>query len=314
MVPAPFSSPNTSCVRFSYRSGTPFPAAFTVVELLIAMGMAAIILVSLLEIFSQAMSAWNTETKRESIMRESRSGLRLLADDLNSLVALPAAATASEDAQIQRFILHPPADVYSSSAFAFLRVSRVARRSETLPETGDLKLVAYAVGLSTDANGAVSQKLWRRELSAAETLSRLETHLTSHAPLISNAEWASFVGADGFLKNNSADFGYPAEPLIHDVIRFVLTPLRLNAASAALEAAPAPWPAHEIPSHVDLVLRVTNRATAARLQTFADWSARGAAASLLLGHPQTATDYTDDPEVRTHTLQLGLAQSNLPPP
>ncbi|TLD70983.1 hypothetical protein FEM03_08670 [Phragmitibacter flavus] len=287
--------------------------AFTLVELLIAMGVTSIILVTLLQLFSQAMTAWTSESKRESSLREARSGLRILADDLAHLHPLPPGPTTPDNRQ--RFILIPPKGDnvdYKSTSFAFLRTFRSHRRSSTQPEGGDLKLVLYTVALSTDSNGATSQKLWRLEYNPEETLKRIEAHLTDPAiPLVDDADWENFVSPDGIIQPGSDALGHP-EPIIYDLIRCAITPLEIDGTTGTptLKPADLPWDETIVPSHLELTLRVTNRATASLLSTVDDWSGQGKHAHLLIGSGDTPLDPEDDPEVRTHTLRLRLPQSN----
>lgn len=292
--------------------------AFTLVELLVAMSVTALVLVTLLQLFSQAMTAWNRENKRESSLREARSGLRLLADDLGSLHVIPTTRAGTPDSH-QSFILIPPADEHRSSVFAFLRTSRPRRSgASNRPEGGDLKLVVYAVALSTDSSGSVSQKLWRGEMDPASTLRRIEAHLTDQTALFGEDDWASLVTPAGYLNQDSA-LGKTAEPVVYDLIRCVITPLEIDPSttppSLKLQATDAPtWANGRLPAAIEIRLRVTNRATATLLANLDDWLGLGRHAQLITGSGQTVLDPTDDPEVRTHTLRMRLPQSHPQPP
>ena len=293
------------------------PSAFTLAELLIAMAITSIILLALLQIFSIAMSAWNTEAKRESSLREARSGLHLFADDLQNLCALPASLPAT--VPVQRFILIAPQAPGGSSAFAFLRSARQNRHITNTVETGNLQLVAYTVALSKDTSGNVSQKLWRKELDPQATLERIERHLADHTPLMRDADWATFRDPQsGIIRQLPQDFGHEAEPLVYDLIRCLITPLipinNTTNHTVQLQVASSPWPAEQIPTHLDLTLRVTNRATAGLLQNLADWTGTGTHAHLINGAKATSDTSSDDAEVLTHSLRLRLPAASAFPP
>jgi|GEM_PF-4558302 len=297
--------------------------AFTLVEIMLAMAVSAMLLVILLKVLNQVTHAWQLETRRESTLRESRNGLRLLADDLQALHPLPPETDPQIDELRQRFVLQGASEMYNSSSFAFLRITRVHRTASLLPENSDLRLVAYAVGLSKDSGGGVSQKLWRKELDSAETLRRVQAHMKDQTPLISDADWASFVGEDGYVKTADGDFGRDAEPLVYDLIKFSVFPLQPTNGSGngdvyiLSQSSTSQWPAHLIPTHLDLRLRVTNRTIGAQLETLADWTGRGKFNDKLSGTTMVTTGSTTlslpptGSEVRVQTLRIRLMQSNI---
>lgn len=257
----------------------------SLIELLGALTASAVLVLALLEGVSSASEAWHRQIGGLGMEREARTALRLLQDDWQSLARLPLLQTA-----------HPLGPGYwvetadapgASSRLAFLRTDP-ARHGEASDEGGDLCLVFYAVvfspdgGATTAASRQSSPKLMRRVFDAAETYRRLRAHLLDGQPLWSDADWQTLCeGVDA------------AEPLAHDVVRFLAVP----QASMARDTTALPRPAR-----LDLTLRVTDRATARRLRNEADWRGEGALARWL--HHDTPDDPNDDRDVRTYTLRL----------
>ena len=284
--------------------------AFTLLELLVSTAVSTLILAVLLQCFSQVLNAWTQETKTTGSLREGRTGLQIIAQDLETIVvippALPPTFTAADEAKRQRFILTLTTDDYGSARLAFLHSNKVKRNpGTTQPDSGgDVRIVAYTMNLSTDADGSVSQKLWRKEYPSDESWKRINSHFGAGLPLISDAEWTTF-----------SDPAFGAEPVAYDAVRFEVQPLTASTTGGTTTWTPAKsWDAKNVPLYLDLTLRVTNRVTATRLKTADDWRGQGAASTLLLGQHLTPTDYTDDPEVRTFTARLTLNQPDKPLP
>jgi prepilin-type N-terminal cleavage/methylation domain-containing protein len=276
---------------------------FTMVELMVSMGISTIILLVLLECFSQVLTSWTLESKREHSLREGRSGLQLLAQDLKTAITLPQASTAADEARRERFQIKMAADRYASAGLAFLHTSSASRKlNATKPDRGDVKLVAYAMALSTDAGGATSQKLWRKEYATEETWKRIQAHIGAAQPLITEVEWTDFT-----KKDTGTPPKYEVEPVTYEAVRLEVLPLTVQSTGTTPTLEPATtWDAKDMPRYLDITLRVTNRPTATRLSTLADWRGQGQAAAMLLGKSLTPDDYSDDPEARTFTMRVGL--------
>lgn len=257
----------------------------SLIELLGALTASAVLVLALLEGVSSASEAWHRQMGGLGMEREARTALRLLQDDWQSLAHLPR---VEPDHPLGPGYWVETADSSgASSRLAFLR-TEPARRNETSEEGGDLCLVLYAVvftpdgGATTAASRQSSPKLVRRVFAPAETYRRLRAHQLDGQPLWSDADWQTLrQGAD------------EAEPLAHDVVRFLAVP----QASLARNATARPRPAR-----LDLTLRVTDRATARRLRHESDWRGEGAQAPWL--HHDTPDDPNDDRDVRTYTLCL----------
>jgi prepilin-type N-terminal cleavage/methylation domain-containing protein len=279
---------------------------FSLVEVLVSMAVASIIITALMQSLLSASDSWSRQSKHVTSQREARTALRLLADDLSSAVALPSggplvAELPGQTTVPSRFWVENATGELGSSRVAFLRVARRVPLGQEAGR-GDLRLVLYAVVLTDDggASGlepdARSQKLVRCEFSAAETFRRVQDHLLRSSRLFFSSDWSR-------LEN-------PAEAppelakitvLAHDVIRFDLKALEalVNTGKARSE-----WPEFQMPTWVDLTLRVTNRQTARWLRTVADWQGQGERAMQI--HNGTLDIYHDDPEVRTFAMRLRL--------
>lgn len=274
------------------RSGDALhPCGFTLLELLVAMTVTAFILVILLILFHQVVTAWNQESTRESNRREARSGLRLLVDDLQNLYALPEPArhplATAHSQKIQRFILLPPTGGDASdqsSAFAFLRTISPQSRS-TNPENMDVVLVLYRAAFNTNPNGKNNLMLLRRQLSPVETLERLQKHLEEGKPLVGNEDWSSMSHP-----STAKD-----DPVVYDLIRCVVTPLE-HQESTSLPVS-QPWPEDQIPSRLEITLSVTNPIHAAQLVTPRDWTNEVI---------NLATQGSLHPEILTYALRIRL--------
>lgn len=294
------------------------------------MAVSSVLLVLLASMLEGSLTAYTGQQRRSSATVETRAGLEILRADLRSFCALRDDPELAGDDTLPRFLHLPATDVYTSDRVAFLRRMKTATptaAATTTPDAGSLVLVAYAVGFTPDAGGFSSQKLFRRQYTPQETLAKLQASAETGAPWLDEAEWkqlttppqsatsgtpASGGGAGSPATTASASI---AEPVVFQVVRFQITPLAalltdLNDPASINGVAEviggAPWPAAQRPACVDVTLRVTNRGTAAKLETEADWRGQGRFPHLLLGSPPTPLRYDDDPEVETQQLRVHL--------
>jgi prepilin-type N-terminal cleavage/methylation domain-containing protein len=280
---------------------------FTLLELVTALAVSLIILVALMESLGQASRSWTGQSKSFSEQREARTALRILADDLESIVPLPPIVTevngVVNSKPRNQFVLTQSQDPYGSDRFAFLRASRPTKTGNTIQEEGDVRLVMYMVAI-TPSGGASSlsrvgytQKLLRRVFSAAETMERIEdvsspTVLVS-APLVQESDW-SLLAAGGEGVEVVADY----------VIGFKVLPFTRGPLHNVNERPAENWNEDDMPAWVDLMLRVTNRVTALQLRSVADWQGAGNLSKQLSNNTPDRTD--DDAEVLTLSMRLLL--------
>lgn len=277
---------------------------FTLIELLVSTAIGSIILMVLMQSFNQASSSWIGQSRKFSSLREGRSGMRMLVDDFSSLTALPRnpQITSGDDAR-ERFILRAAADDYASASAAFLRAGKPAKKlgNTQPPDSGDLRLIMYLVAMTSEAgDGAlqsnVSQKLWRKEFSTADTYSRIQEHLLNGTALVKSSDWTAFA-------SDPAAFG--ADAVAYDVIRFDLAAYQDSKTGPQLVTQRS---SYQVPNEVELTLRTTSRSIATQLFTLLDWQGQAALATKLMGNAPTPKDYSDDAETRTDALRLRLPQ------
>ena len=285
---------------------------FSLVELLVTMAVAFILTTALLQMMVSSLDSWTRQEKQFSSQREGRAALRLLADDLNSIAAIPdGGPLADEPAAVvgrspMRFLLqNGTKESVSTTRLAFLRTVKPSQRGRDTGR-GDLRLVLYGLALTPDggASGlepdAVSQKLVRRELSAAETYRRLESHRLQGQPMVFEADWAALESAQEPADAESRARARNAV-LAHDVIRFDCRALERLDPTAVV---PSLWPLEKLPAWVEVRLRLTNRQTGRLLKSLPDWRGDGVrAVALTNGTPENDLD---DAEVRTFTMRLRL--------
>lgn len=292
-----------------------YAAGFTLVEVLCATAVSSILMAALATMLVSSLDAYSGQEKRTNTSVESRAGLEILNADLRSFCALPDDPKRTDDDELQRFI-HLPADgTFGSDRFAFLRYAKPPQlEMSALPDVGNLRLVAYAVAFTPDVGGRSSPKLYRRLFTVDETYTRLRNHLSTSAPLLSDDDWNTLTKPPTATPS-ATSLASVAEPVIFQMVQFRITPMLSLLASAndatsvqgiAMMPSSSVWPVQTVPACVDVLLRVTNRATAAKLTTEKDWRGEGAYKDLLLGRPETPGDYRDDREVLTQQLRIHL--------
>jgi hypothetical protein len=201
------------------------------------------------------------------------------------------------------FLLETAVRPLESARLAFLRATQPEEGA--VSERGDLRLVMYGVALNRDGAasglqpGSMSQKLVRREFSAAETFRRLKALLENRTPLVSEADWTAL--AAGRDDPAVVTTGVVA----HDVIQFEVRPF-LNLDNPQQQGQRNVW---EVPSWMDLGLRVTNRQTGQWLESQQDWRGEGERTELLING--TPKDFSDDAEVRTYSARVLLPATTL---
>lgn len=300
----------------------PRAAGLSLVELMMSMAVSSILLVMLASMLQSSLNAYSGQQRRSSATVESRAGLEILRADLRSYCALPDDLSRTGDDLLPRFIHKQSPTPRGSDGFAFLRRSRLAGATtlSSMTDQGNLVLVAYAVGFTPDTGGRSSQKLYRRQFTPEETYVKVRDLLQLGTPLLSEKEWEDLSNPPQtdqapVEQGGAAPVVSISEPIVYQVIQFRVKPLAALLAVAndphsingiASQQGNLLWPVEKRPIAVDVVLRVTNRATAAKLNTEEDWRAEGNLQYLLLGRPPTPEVYEDDIEVETQQLRIHL--------
>lgn len=292
---------------------------FTLVEVLMAVAISGILLVMLASMLEGSLTAYTGQQRQSSATVESRAGLEIVRSDLRSYCATPDDPAKTADDLVPRFILETAANERSSDKIAFLRYARSsasAVQTDTADQ-GSVVLVAYAVGFTADTGGQRSQKLYRRQFTPEETYTKLRDSLQLGTPLMTSQEWLA-VSNPPPVDPTQPSTASVSEPVVFQVIQFKAKPLKALLANIndpqsvngiATAAGVSAWPVETRPAAVDVLLRVTNRGMAARLQSEEDWKGEGQFQTSLLGKPITPLVYEDDPEVDTRQLRIHLPRS-----
>lgn len=293
---------------------------FSLIELLVTVAVALVLMTALLQSMVSSLDSWTSQEKAFSSQREARAAMRILADDLASIVGLPAGGPLDQDPQAvagklpMRFWIQPgPDGDTTTSRLAFLRTVKRSKNNDA--GHGDLQLVLYGVALTADSGASglevdlASQKLVRREFTPAETFRRLENHLVGGQDLVFAEDWVELQKAPQPSQGQEDDDApVPAinAVLAHDVIRF-----DCKALESILPGVQNPqvWPKDRLPVWVEVTLRLTNRQTGRLLKTKADWRGEGMRSDAISnGTPDV---YEDDKEVRTFAMRVKLPPRTL---
>lgn len=151
--------------------------AFTLLELLVAMAVLAVLLAILLSIVSGASTLWRESESRVDSFREARAALNLVTADLASLYASSDPkfiSVATKDADIGKLV-KTAADDEIGSALFFITALPEAAQDPDLNES-DLCAVGYFVAFnkaSASINAKNSYNLYRYFISSNETFENI---------------------------------------------------------------------------------------------------------------------------------------------
>jgi prepilin-type N-terminal cleavage/methylation domain-containing protein len=145
---------------------TPRAQGFSLVELLMAMAITSILMLTLFGIVGQTSTNYRLTQRKVSTLADSRSLFHFLDDDIASRVANT------------RFFLQTGTS--NQSEFAFVRT----RDSQDSNDTGDLDTSIYYVAFTADDANSGSPKLFRRTLGGADTQKLLEQGNTAAFPTV----------------------------------------------------------------------------------------------------------------------------------
>ncbi|MCP5556349.1 MAG: prepilin-type N-terminal cleavage/methylation domain-containing protein [Verrucomicrobiaceae bacterium] len=280
------------------------PAAFTLIEVMVATAISGMLLVVLASMLTGSLNAYAGAQRDRSPTLETRAGMDLIRADLRSYRALPEDTSSNlTTTPLPRFVYKAAADTLGSDRIAFLRASRTRTDTAFSADAGNLILVAYTAGFTADFNGSSSQKLYRRAFSAQETFYLLQRAIQSNQPLLTETDWQTIEQGLG-----------GAEPVVYQLIQFRAKPLAAvieqqndPGSITSLIAPTLPeWPVDDRPAAIDIRLRVATQAIASRLKSRDDWQARGNFTRQLLGPKITPDDFTDDVDVETRQQRINL--------
>jgi prepilin-type N-terminal cleavage/methylation domain-containing protein len=207
---------------------------FTLIELLTSMAISSIILLFLFGLINQSSVTYKNTQSAVNTLSESRAFYHFFETDLSS--RLPNTPLLSE---------------VSPSGYDKIGVIRVKSFDEprvaNAPDS-DLRSSVYYVAFTQDLRGAVSPKLYRSYMDAAQTQALIDSSPTPTIPA-----------------------GNPAvdEPLVYNVVSFKAQPRQLNSAGQ-----PEPWTptSAQPPAFVEITLELIDDGTAARFRSQGSWA------------------------------------------
>ncbi|MEM9080101.1 MAG: prepilin-type N-terminal cleavage/methylation domain-containing protein [Verrucomicrobiota bacterium] len=223
------------------------PAGFTLVEVLVAMGVGTTVLLVMMTVMSMGTQGYQEATRRIDAMVEARSALSVLADDVSTLVG------TSDD----EFGWEEDDERFHQIWFLTIKPEDAQDAENAI---GDVCLVHYFTAVTPDApieDAVYSRKLYRRFWSSGEVIDRLFSgNLPSMSP---NPELA--------------------EAIAFNVTRFVAQPLMSSPQNGRM----IEWSAgNGTPESLGLNLQVIDSDTAALFREESDWDLTGDLARQLI--------------------------------
>lgn len=214
-----------------------FTRGFTMIELLVAMAITSIIMVTLFSLVGQTTSSYTQTQRAVNAVSQARAFIQFFDRELST--RLPGTALIYEKKSTPS-----PAD---SDRIAFVRALTQDEFDKTDP--GDLGTSAYYVGFSSDGARGDSPKLFRKNLGAKKTQELIEEGTTPAFPDVDAAK---------------------DEQIIPNVLSFKSTPMFRDATSGELKE----WSntSTEPPSLVELSITFVDDSSAQRYKTKAEWN------------------------------------------
>jgi hypothetical protein len=295
------------------------------------MAVASILMTALMQALVSASDSWTKQSRTVGAQREGRAAMRILADDLRSMVPILPSVRRLTDVTIgwekaypgipqtgrlsgvvpweeeedevgdnrTGFWLEGGAGTGVNSRLAFFRCTEGTARGGDLGR-GDLRLVLYGTVVTRDpaasglSGAKLSQKLVRRVLGPMETHNRLRAALELQQPIVMEEDWNGLMDAP--VEGSDTTVSVVAQ----DVVAFKATAFD----DLLLERYAVPVLPSQLPRWMDITLRLTNAQTSQWLETEADWRGQGSEGSRLTrGTPE---DYRDDVDVRTYAMRTAL--------
>ncbi|MEO0454117.1 MAG: prepilin-type N-terminal cleavage/methylation domain-containing protein [Verrucomicrobiota bacterium] len=223
--------------------------AFTLVELLVTMGVLSILMLLLFSFFDQAAKGWNRSEQKIDAYREVRAAFHYLRRDLQSMVVSeslpwvylqnPVNETSPE---LEAAIGGDPSDAAQGQAIFFL--AAMSSEAQLGQGSSDLCSVGYYLSWGPDWDSAQSPGF---APSQSYKLHRYfkhsdETWLSSGIglqPFLTDFDPANFIsGSPLFIRPTGGLNG--DEVIARNVVNFEITPYRTNTTTGAVQT-PAPF-------------------------------------------------------------------------
>jgi prepilin-type N-terminal cleavage/methylation domain-containing protein len=230
------------------------PAAFTLVELLVAMSILTMLLLVLLSIVDHTTKLWQSSENRVDSYREARAALNIIAADLR-------AAYVSQDTRLFQLNKEnglPSTAENDKGSLFFLSAQAGDSQGESPPENSsepgnksDLCTVGYFQGFDAATfRGAKSMNLYRFFRGSTDTIERIRTA----QPLFTDVE----TGPGG------------AEVLARNITQFRIRAYTIDKATGRTAEISASDPA--TPDYIDIELTAVNNGAAKKIpESKAGW-------------------------------------------
>lgn len=151
-------------------------SAFTLLELLVAMSVLALLLILLLSMVSTATRLWKTNENRVDSYREARAAVNLIASDLAAIYPSPEQTyfyTQEDNLPVT------PVHVDDMDGSIFFLAATPADAQDTAKNKSDLCTIGYFLGYdktSLTGNGTPSYNLYRYFRSSDDTFKAIATN------------------------------------------------------------------------------------------------------------------------------------------
>lgn len=256
-------------------------SGFSLVELLVTMGVLSTLVVLLMSFFTQATDAWSKSENRVDSFREVRAAFYYLKRDLGTMIVsdqLPwvylADPAAASDPLMEAAISGEASQANQGNAIFFL--SAKSPGAQGGQGSSDLCAVGYYLAWGPDWNSAQSPDY------APTSSYKLYRYFKASDTLWNNGFQAFLQGWDAGNQTSTSHLfptplavvsGSGDEVIARNVVNFKLTPHRWNASAATYEAPPSgvDWSAWQTDGHfvkpdmIEVSLLAFNAETAQRL-------------------------------------------------
>lgn len=287
--------------------------AFTLLELLVAMSVLALLLVLLLSMVNGATKLWKANENRVDSYREARAAINLIASDLASIYASPNANYVT-DPNLKTFYTQKdhlpatPVSVRNMDGSLFFLTATPTGAQEQGKNASDLCTVGYYLGLdktSLTGKGTASYNLYRYFRSSDDTFKAMTKGMPAGSPP-QNGDILADVTIDTSPTNNNQ--GGSSEVLAKNITGFTVTPYTIPPPATLGGAYGTPKKFDKsadtpLPDMIEITVTAISNETAKRFTT-----ASGAADKALWENAASVTRKQNDRKFKVRIYLPGAAQ------
>ncbi len=210
---------------------------FTLLELLVAMSITSVLLITLAVIINQTTDGYALSQRAVNHLSQARAFLQLVESELSTRLS-------------ETPIVHRSAMLIADESSDQIAFVRTLTNDEQYPEyPGDLATSCYYVAFAEDSDQRILPKLFRKILNPTETQNLMDA-----------GDEADFPEVDPTLD----------EPVVDSVLCFKATPMYRNLETGNDE----PWDKtiEHAPSHIELLIRTLDESFSRRFMNQAEWN------------------------------------------